>query len=255
MDSKLLKKVLNKLRFIWFRHRARLLRTLKTKIVKSAYGISFKENWTDNTFNYYIQGTYGFFYSSYLENYDNDFIFLDIGANQGLYSLLAASNNKCQSVYAFEPVKSIASLLNKNIEINNFNNITVFEKAISNSIGTVEISYNPLHTGLTSINPMNTNEDGNESLTLETVDYNFIEKQLSESKLDIVCKIDVEGHEQTVIEQLALLKQNSMITSIYYECDTRWINDDEVKKALSTMGFKNFQKVGYGSHYDVLASK
>ena len=58
---------------------------------------------------------------------------LDIGANTGYYSLVAAS--KAKQVYAFEPATSIRQLLEKNITLNKINNIKVQAVAISNKTG------------------------------------------------------------------------------------------------------------------------
>ena len=60
------------------------------QISKSKYGIYFKNNWTDVTFKFYIEASYGFFYWDRIKSISKDFIFLDIGANQGLFSICAA---------------------------------------------------------------------------------------------------------------------------------------------------------------------
>ena len=66
---------------------------------------------------------------------------LDIGAHSGIYSLVAASANKQSSIVAFEPHPNNFDLLCKNIQINEFSNITSDNRAISNKTGKV-VFYN-----------------------------------------------------------------------------------------------------------------
>ena len=63
----------------------------------------------------------------------SDVIF-DIGANTGVYSLLAKSVNANSSVYAFDPVKRFYDRLSENISLNNFN-IQSYQLALSNKTG------------------------------------------------------------------------------------------------------------------------
>ena len=60
---------------------------------------------------------------------------LDIGAHSGIFSLIAASANKQSSIVAFEPHPKNFDLLCKNIQINEFSNITSDNRAISNKTG------------------------------------------------------------------------------------------------------------------------
>ena len=83
------------------------------KYVKSFYGPLMFENWRDVTFRFCIRGSYGTVFSDYLKNYTKPFCFIDIGANQGLYSLIAGNNENCLKVFAFEPVPTTAGIFNK----------------------------------------------------------------------------------------------------------------------------------------------
>jgi FkbM family methyltransferase len=54
-------------------------------------------------------------------------VFVDVGANQGEFSLFAASKIKEGKVWSFEPVSSNIKMLKKNIALNNFSQIELFE--------------------------------------------------------------------------------------------------------------------------------
>lgn len=59
----------------------------------------------------------------------------DIGANVGLYSLLAAAVNPCCQVHAFEPTSEVVDILMTNIRLNKFQNIVVRPVAVGDVSG------------------------------------------------------------------------------------------------------------------------
>lgn len=61
-------------------------------------------------------------------------IFVDIGANIGLFSLIAARCvGKNGHVYAFEPTAKIYQRLIENVNLNHFKNISYFQLALSDT--------------------------------------------------------------------------------------------------------------------------
>ena len=73
----------------------------------------FNPNFKDPTFRYCNGGAYGNFYSKYLTNQNFFFHFIDVGANIGIYSLIASKNNNCIKIDAFEPNPIIYKNLKK----------------------------------------------------------------------------------------------------------------------------------------------
>ncbi len=69
--------------------------------------------------------------------------------------------------------------------------------------------------------------------------------------LPLVVKIDVEGHEQTVLRELTDSVLLDRVSAVYYEVDEEWCDPSELSCLLP--GFA-FRKVGEGKHYDVLAT-
>lgn len=108
---------------------------------------------------------------------------IDIGANTGIYSLVAKAVNPSSKVYSFEPHPFFLAMFEKNVTLNNYD-IHTYGKAISNSDGIVEIDD---YSGNSPV--LKT-----EALTLDT----FI-KQNSIRKIDLI-KIDVELHEPQVLD-------------------------------------------------------
>lgn len=127
----------------------------------------------------------------------DDFIF-DIGANIGIYSLIASKKiGGSGRVYAFEPAPVAYSSLKKNIELNNFNNIVVIQKGISDKSGEAifnicdDDAYNSL--GETPMKGISRKE----IIEIESIDE-FV-KRNNILKVDII-KIDTEGAEFLILK-------------------------------------------------------
>lgn len=127
-------------------------------------------------------------------------IIVDIGANSGIYSLLAKSINRKSQVFSFEPVDENFRSLKKNVEINNFN-ININKIAVSNLIGEGEMFVLPNEANyMTSLNLDRniTNKRVRRDIVKTERFDNFIIKNNIQN-IDLV-KIDVEEHEAEVFE-------------------------------------------------------
>lgn len=123
-------------------------------------------------------------------------VVLDIGANAGYFSLLAASLvGPSGKVIAFEPVASIATSLRKNIAANRFANCEVFELVASNTEGTCEFFVGPAnHSGTSSLRTI---EGSSRRIEVECVPLDSLLGDVP--SIDFV-KVDVEGAECHVLE-------------------------------------------------------
>jgi ribosomal protein L11 methylase PrmA len=65
-------------------------------------------------------------------------VIIDIGANTGVYSLIAKTVNPGAKVFAFEPVERVFEKLQGNCRLNNYD-IGCFKKAVSNYSGKAKI--------------------------------------------------------------------------------------------------------------------
>lgn len=121
--------------------------------------------------------------------------FIDIGANYGLYSLSVANLCRDGHVWCYEPCKDTAGYLGESIAVNQFRNITLINKALSNApgVGRLRTGDNSELNALTSIDDASRGEEV-ELTTLEAEHARHDWKNV-----DIV-KIDAEGHELQVLE-------------------------------------------------------
>lgn len=247
--------VLLRLRWKWAAARVPLVRMMGRPVVRSAYGIRLAANWTDATFGFYMGGVYGRYLSDLIARMDTPFQFIDIGANQGLYSVLAAKNPLCRHVYAFEPVPDTAALLRKNLLLNGIaDRVTVVEAAVSGRSGRMTIHLPLNHSGGATLR----RDDGRDDLRaveIAVTNADGLSALPIAKNLPILIKVDVEGHEATVLHEVIQSGIAAAVTGIFYECDESWVDASAIEVQLRAAGFRRFDKIGTGTHYDVLASR
>jgi FkbM family methyltransferase len=123
-------------------------------------------------------------------------VIVDIGANIGYYALLEARLvGEKGVVYAIEPVPENVELLEKNIRLNNYSNIKVFQLAAGNRIGTARM-YISEQCNLSSM----TNIAGKPVKRIEEVEITTLDEFLRDKPYPDMIRMDVEGYECEVVE-------------------------------------------------------
>ena len=132
-------------------------------------------------------------------------IVIDIGANIGYYSLMEAQLANKGKVYAIEPIPTNVDLLKKNVELNAYKNIFVYQFAIGdkNGVGKMYI-YDKCNWCSFIKNPMGNivNEVKVPLMTLDT----FVNEYVDQSPSFI--RMDVEGYEYQIIRGAAKVLEN-----------------------------------------------
>jgi FkbM family methyltransferase len=127
-----------------------------------------------------------------------DWIYCDIGANDGFYTLLFSKLSPNGFVYSFEPSSRELKILNRHISINNCNNVKIFDLALSNEASAVDLYLYDKNTGINTLIPDERfTYSATEIVKTETLDS--ITAAYNLKKLDFF-KIDVEGNELKVFE-------------------------------------------------------
>lgn len=127
-------------------------------------------------------------------------VIIDIGANTGVYSLVAKTINPDSKVYAFEPVKRVFEKLKSNNLLNGFD-IVCESDAVSDKNGKAVFFDLPTeHIYSVTIN-QNLNAPGVKVLETEVTTIT-LDSYLQERKITAVdlVKIDVETHEPEVLQ-------------------------------------------------------
>jgi len=127
----------------------------------------------------------------------SDATFVDVGANIGLYSLMAGSRLVRGRVYAFEPVKALFQRFSDNLVRNNLPNITAYNIALSDRKGKAAV-WIPIHNnkGMSSLY-RRCEDDVSEVCDVVTLDNWMLIAGVE--KIDLL-KIDVEGAEMAVLK-------------------------------------------------------
>ncbi len=151
-------------------------------------------------------------------------IFLDVGANAGFFTVIAAKQVGITGhVYAFEPGQRELKLLHHNIAINHLTNVTVIESAVSNKNGTAKFA-------ISEDGAMNSMAKNNHPLqqieewcSVPTVSIDKFAEDYKVNKVDCI-KIDVEGAEKLVFEGLKnVLFSNEKLLIIFEASDLNTI--------------------------------
>ena len=150
-----------------------------------------KKGMTSATSAWYC-GLYEFEEMSFLfDHLKNDDLFVDIGANIGSYSILAAS--KGAKVIAIEPIPSTFEILKKNILFNNLNHrVKFFNIAISDKNEKLNFS-----NDLDALNHVLLKD---ECYLNQISVCAFKLNEILEGKIPKFIKIDVEGFETNIIK-------------------------------------------------------
>lgn len=134
------------------------------------------------------------------ENLKQGDIFFDVGANAGIFTVIAAKKiGSSGHVYAFEPGLNELKLLRHNIAVNNLTNVTVVERAVSSQSGTARfaVCYDGAMNSLAKTD--HPGQQIKEWQTIETISLDEFVQQMNIGKINLI-KIDVEGAEKLVIE-------------------------------------------------------
>lgn len=187
----------------------------------------------------YLTGEYEPETANYiLQKIQSGYSFIDVGANAGYYSLLAASqvNNPSQKIIAVEPMDKNISQINNHSKLNKISRIEVLPFAVSDTNQELEFSASEN----LAANTYNSESEFFKSApkikiqakTLDTIcrDYKF-------GKL--LLKIDVEGAEADVLKGAAevITKHHPEIILATHECHVKGV-EQECLNILINAGYK-----------------
>ena len=128
---------------------------------------------------------------------------LDVGANTGVFSLLAARRQPAARVHAVEPVARVFSLLERNVAANGLANITCHRLACGDASGpvTIHVPQGDTIPMLASLVP-NWSAGRHRREDVECVTVDGLCQSMALDRLDIL-KIDAEGSEDAVLRGAA----------------------------------------------------
>lgn len=125
--------------------------------------------------------------------------FVDIGANTGVLSMLAAASNPELRVVAFEPVPAVLDRMREHVRMSRMEDrIEMRHEALSNTYGTAKI-YVPNHAAPVGASLRTGGLRGTGTIVIDVPVTTLDAVCADGPRLDLV-KIDVEGFEDKVLE-------------------------------------------------------
>lgn len=123
---------------------------------------------------------------------------LDIGANTGIFSLIALGSNNQTQVHAFEPIPEVFKYLKRNFDVNGFVNGHAYQQAVGNQQGTITLHI-PQHLTLATGSSAVRWEPDWSAISVDVIRLDDFVTQHHIERIDFI-KIDVEKFEPQVIE-------------------------------------------------------
>jgi FkbM family methyltransferase len=143
-----------------------------------------------------------------LENIEEGDIFLDIGANVGYYTVIAARVvGDTGRVYAFEPDPASFAFLDRNVRLNGFQNVTLELKAASDQNGAIKLYLDDRNKGDHRIYQT---EKERPSVDIEAVALDDYFRD-DVGRIDFV-KIDTQGAEMLILQGMqGIMRSNENV--------------------------------------------
>lgn len=242
------------LKWVWKFFILRLKKQEVDGFTPSVYGPWLRSNWSDATFGYAITGHWGFRLYDLLTNTNRaPFVFVDIGANIGLYSLVAMDSLKCVAAHAIEPNPSVYEYLEQNVKRND-QSIECHRVGIGNENGGATLSYKTHNSGRGSLV-----QKFNHSVEIVLRDYSLL-NEIGNQHVGkrFFLKIDVEGFEAQVVRQLKKSNIVDQIDDVFIEITPTWVSDEDINFIFMTMRDLGLQEVWRSrgnTQYDVHFSR
>jgi FkbM family methyltransferase len=203
-----------------FRGRKRLMNRLLPHLdcARSAYGPLLTVRANDTTFRASYFGHYGSELARLIEGLPQTGMFLDFGANTGVFSLVAAKHLTRGRVYSLEPNPLVFRDLINNIELNRARNVTAFNFAVGDTTELKPLVYSTDHTGKGHIAG---DDSGDEFCYVTLLDVTQFALLLAPEMAGVacLCKIDTEGAELSILRALDRADILSRVSTFYIEID------------------------------------
>nr|AQS28773.1 hypothetical protein [uncultured archaeon] len=159
-------------------------------------------------------------------------VVVDIGANIGMFSLLAAKSAVKGRVYSFEPFSENFNLLMENIKLNNLENIVPIKGAVAQRNGTRKLYLvKGKNFGGNSFEKKHWQADTSKTIKVETVTLDKFIRSYKIEKIDFL-KVDCEGAEYEI-----LMNCSKDTLSKIRKISLEFHDFDKTKKVLALIKF------------------
>lgn len=169
------------------------------------------------------------------------FVALDLGAQTGCFSLLSKFFPN-SAWYAFEPIQEAADNLQQNLKLNDIHNVSVFQTAVSDKSGTVQLNMPAMNQwGLSTIGAHPLRFDTAIQREVQCIDLDSFVIAHNINKVHFM-KLDTEGSEFYILRgaQHMIQRDHPTIVMEYNETNMKQcgIAKQDVDAFLTEMGYE-----------------
>lgn len=216
----------------------------------SAYGPLMRVRQNDLTARLCLYGGYGTELSDLIEALPEDAMFLDVGANLGLYSLLAGQRLTGGTVFAFEPNPVVFADLVSNVRANGLTNVVPLNAALGAETGLMTMKIERGHTGSAHF-------DDSGDVQVAVLSPGGLAGLWRGANRPVFAKVDVEGYECVVVAALLSALKDLPVLGFYVELSQGHVarsGQGSVEEVYTLMAAHGFQRMTRrkGKHYDEL---
>ena len=215
----------------------------------SNYGLWLSGQKYDTTYGYCLE-SYRNDLHKVLAGIKSETAFVDIGANIGVFSLIARKNKNITSIFSFEPDPITYSFLNRNANLWSSRKLEIFNVAIGSSSRKAFLSQHEKHSGAASI--VSDTNDGQKAKVVNMIGPQELNHLLVQTRVPLFIKIDVEGFELEVLKSLVETDFFFKISAFFIEFDVDMGDVELVSRLLTEHGFSEIFRVGETRHWDAL---
>lgn len=159
---------------------------------------------------------------------DNGDIAVDVGGHIGHHTItMRESVGEDGLVLVFEPHPRNSGYIERTIEKNEWGNVEIYEKALSDEADSSILVENPTNTGGSTLK---SNEDN--GYTIEIVKFSELFETLGMDTIDLF-KIDVEGSEIDIIRDIKQILP--AIENIILEIHTKYLSEREKEELFAIL--------------------
>lgn len=179
-------------------------------------------------------------------------VFLDVGANFGVWTLAMAAAHRSARVHCFEPTPSVYSILLDNIAGNHLTNISTHQLALSDSAGVCSFQVGGSQSIFNRLVPSReSNRDwrkdrfaGGHVVEVQTITLDEFCKQQGIDRVGFM-KLDVEGNDLKVLRGASHLLRRKAIEMLWMEVepDNLWELGDSIDDLVAFVA-----EMGYSFH-------
>lgn len=215
-------------------------------IAKTAYGFPMRAQWQNNVNRIGFEGSYGIV-ERFILSMPADASYIDIGANQGFTSIMAAGVLKDGKVTCFEPSRATFDILSRNILLNGLRNVQAINRAVSDRVGEVCLDESDVgNTGGFHISSSGV------SVPCGPIGLDAVWDETSYSA--IYAKIDTEGYELDALRGMEAVLASGHVAGVVVEVNAEHLKRfgatvEELYRYLAIYGLEPEAGIRQG-HYD-----